>query len=218
MNKYDLKNLRNKRNLSQTELGQLIGVNQKRIAKIETNPDSVSFGQIKNVLKTMGAKLEIKENEEWENPIKSEISFVYVLHHRSLPILKIGKANDIGTRANQLAEFDRYKSFSIKTTLKGVFRIEKILHRTFSKWSLPNLEIVKMGIISDGSTEWFSSDCLERIEKFVTANKDLLGCEIESMQHSCPKCGSQPKEVFGLGNAIYSCNCTSQMFPIAHIQ
>ncbi len=55
-----LRGLRQTRSLSQTQVGQLLGVNQKRIARIETVPGVTSFDQIARLVSALGGRLVIE--------------------------------------------------------------------------------------------------------------------------------------------------------------
>ena len=52
-----LKALRQSRRLTQAELGDQLGVNQKRIARIEATPGVTSFDQISRLVALMGYRL-----------------------------------------------------------------------------------------------------------------------------------------------------------------
>lgn len=56
-----IKGLRKTRGLSQAALGQLLGVNQKRIAKIETDPGVTSWNQIARLISALGGKIAIQD-------------------------------------------------------------------------------------------------------------------------------------------------------------
>ncbi len=56
-----LRGLRVARGLSQRELGLLLGVNQKRVARIEAAPELASLGQVRRLLTLLGARMEIVE-------------------------------------------------------------------------------------------------------------------------------------------------------------
>jgi len=58
-----LRGLRQNRGLSQTQAGALIGVSQKRIARIEAKPGVTSFDQIAKLVATMGGRLVLEQNE-----------------------------------------------------------------------------------------------------------------------------------------------------------
>ena len=55
-----LRALRQSRNLTQTEVGQLIGVNQKRVARIESAPGLTSFDQISRLVAALGGRVVIE--------------------------------------------------------------------------------------------------------------------------------------------------------------
>jgi HTH-type transcriptional regulator/antitoxin HipB len=55
-----LRALRQSRNLSQTEVGKLLGVNQKRVARIEGAPGLTSFDQIARLVAALGGRLVIE--------------------------------------------------------------------------------------------------------------------------------------------------------------
>jgi transcriptional regulator with XRE-family HTH domain len=205
MKKNQITELRKKRDISQHLLGSLIGVNQKRIAKIESCPESVSFGQIKKVLEAMGARLVVVEDEYWQHPSPKEKSFVYVLHHKILPVIKIGKSDNIALRASQIGAIDPELSFAVQVNSKNVLKLEKILHRTFSKWSISCDDAKKMGINNDGASEWFEASCKNRIIVFLEGNSDLLECEMFSLNSGCPYCQSNIDSWYGLGLAVYDC-------------
>ena len=59
-----LKGLRKARDLSQTQVGQLLGVNQKRAAHIEANPGVTSFDQIARLVTALGGRLVVELPEE----------------------------------------------------------------------------------------------------------------------------------------------------------
>ena len=52
-----LRALRQSRKLTQEELGQRIGVSQKRIARIEAAPESTRYDQIARLVSALGAHL-----------------------------------------------------------------------------------------------------------------------------------------------------------------
>jgi len=59
--KEQLRSLRKARGLSQSDLGGLVGVNQRRIADIESNPGAVGFDQIMKILSALGAEILIRD-------------------------------------------------------------------------------------------------------------------------------------------------------------
>lgn len=52
-----LRALRHAQDLTQAELGQLVGLNQSRIAKIERDPSLVSMRQILKLLSALGVQI-----------------------------------------------------------------------------------------------------------------------------------------------------------------
>lgn len=85
------------------------------------------------------------------------ISYVYILKEFNEDRVKIGKANNILARINQLSHynFDIENSFYIETSTEAdALRIEQNLHKAFKKY---NVIMEK----ADGSTEFFDSSILE---------------------------------------------------------
>lgn len=56
-----LRSLRHARGLTQAQLGQKLGVSQKRIARIEAAPEVTAFDQIARMITAMGYRLAIEE-------------------------------------------------------------------------------------------------------------------------------------------------------------
>ncbi|WP_052362265.1 helix-turn-helix domain-containing protein [Geminisphaera colitermitum] len=56
-----LRTLRQSRSLSQEQVGELLGVNQKRIARIEAAPDVTGFGQIARLVSALGGRIVIED-------------------------------------------------------------------------------------------------------------------------------------------------------------
>ena len=56
-----LKSLRKSRGLTQAQLGAKLGLSQKRIAGIESNPRVTSIDQISRIVSLLGARLVIEE-------------------------------------------------------------------------------------------------------------------------------------------------------------
>ena len=55
-----LKGMRKARGLSQAQVGQLLGVNQKRAAKIEATPGVTAFDQIARLVTALGGRLVVE--------------------------------------------------------------------------------------------------------------------------------------------------------------
>lgn len=56
-----LRALRQSRHMTQAELGRRLGVNQKRIARIEAVPEVTSFDQISRIAAALGYRVVIEE-------------------------------------------------------------------------------------------------------------------------------------------------------------
>lgn len=56
-----LRSLRQARGLTQAQLGRMLGVSQKRIARIEAAPELTAFDQISRMVSALGGRLVIDE-------------------------------------------------------------------------------------------------------------------------------------------------------------
>ena len=56
-----LRALRHARGLSQAQAGRLLGVSQKRIARIEAAPDRTSFDQVTKLIALLGGRVVVEE-------------------------------------------------------------------------------------------------------------------------------------------------------------
>jgi HTH-type transcriptional regulator/antitoxin HipB len=63
-----LRALRKDRQLSQADLGQRIGVNQKRVARIEGEPGVTSFDQIARIVSALGGRLVVEQESAAPSP------------------------------------------------------------------------------------------------------------------------------------------------------
>jgi HTH-type transcriptional regulator/antitoxin HipB len=63
-----LRALRQSQHLTQAELGERLGVNQKRIARIEANPGVTSFDQVARLVAIMGHRLVLEELPDPDQP------------------------------------------------------------------------------------------------------------------------------------------------------
>jgi HTH-type transcriptional regulator/antitoxin HipB len=63
-----LRALRQARGLSQEQLGNLLGVNQKRIARIERAPEVTSFDQITRLVAALGGRIVLESDPTDEKP------------------------------------------------------------------------------------------------------------------------------------------------------
>lgn len=71
-----LRGMRKSRSLSQLEAGQLLGVNQKRAARIERNPGVTSFDQITRLVAALGGRvvIEVAESTPPTSPKETPIA------------------------------------------------------------------------------------------------------------------------------------------------
>jgi len=69
-----LRSLRNAKHLTQRQLGELVGLNQSRIAKIEHDPKLISVGQLLKILNALGTQVALRSvrgNPKKEPPPES---------------------------------------------------------------------------------------------------------------------------------------------------
>lgn len=66
-----LRGLRRARGLSQTQAGQLLGVGQKRLARIEANPGRTSLDQVAKLVALLGGQLVIVDTPPVDRPTKA---------------------------------------------------------------------------------------------------------------------------------------------------
>lgn len=59
-----LKSLRAAKGLSQEKVGELLGVNQKRIARIESDPGRTSLAQVAKLVALLGGRLVIDDRRD----------------------------------------------------------------------------------------------------------------------------------------------------------
>lgn len=176
----DLRAARKRRGLTQTELASLLGVSQARISEIENRPELVALGQVAQVLAALGYKVGLSEDKDWTAPVRKLNSYVYVIPHRGLPAIKIGKANDVEVRAAFLGDVDLEAGIYLTGDSERVaLSAESLLHKAFRKWRLPPEMARHIGVGYDGSTEWFDIACLPRVRKFISANHDLIGMKAQ---------------------------------------
>lgn len=106
-----------------------------------------------------------------------QASHVYILWHSSANLLKIGKANSVLDRAKAFGldsiDLGRSVALRLKSVAQAV-HVEKTLHRTFKKWSVSKDDAIAAGIANDGATEWFSTECRERLFTYLETNSDLF--------------------------------------------
>ena len=63
-----LRAFRRSRKMTQTDLGRLLGVSQKRVAQIEANPSVTSFDQVTRLIAALGGRLVIEVPQETKPP------------------------------------------------------------------------------------------------------------------------------------------------------
>jgi HTH-type transcriptional regulator / antitoxin HipB len=63
-----LKDLRRRKQLTQTQLGARLGLSQERIAKIEKHPERVTFNQLFSVLMALDAEISVNDRATQPNP------------------------------------------------------------------------------------------------------------------------------------------------------
>lgn len=68
-----LRALRKKRNLTQAQLGKLLGVSQSRIAEIEANPGAVTLDKLVQVLSLLDANLALVDTDEIATDIPARV-------------------------------------------------------------------------------------------------------------------------------------------------
>ena len=56
-----LRTLRQSQGLSQAEVGHLLGVSQKRIARIEAAPEKTSFDQLAKLIALLGGRIVVED-------------------------------------------------------------------------------------------------------------------------------------------------------------
>ena len=61
-----LRSLRKARGMTQAELGRRVGRSQKRIARIESEPERASFEQISQLIAILGGRLVVQEGDDRE--------------------------------------------------------------------------------------------------------------------------------------------------------
>ncbi len=66
-----LRGLRHARGMSQAQVGELLGVSQKRVARIEAAPERTSLDQISKLVALLGGRFLIEDNGPATKPAKS---------------------------------------------------------------------------------------------------------------------------------------------------
>lgn len=104
-------------------------------------------------------------------------SHVYILAHASRPRFKVGKANDILSRAKSFGwhDIDFNRSLGLELVSEdAAMNLERVLLRTFAAWRLSSDEVRSEGGSADGSSEWLRDTCRQRLERFLDEAKDLF--------------------------------------------
>lgn len=103
-------------------------------------------------------------------------SHIYLLRDLHRHQLKIGKANDILSRARSFnfesIDFADSLGFLVDSETDA-YRLERILHRTFHAYRIDSTSILSGGGPSDGASEWFDANCKNRVLRFLDENQDL---------------------------------------------
>ena len=109
------------------------------------------------------------------------MSHVYILRHTQHPRFKIGKANDIISRARNFRwdtiDFSNSLGLSVPSEMDA-YTLEKILHRTFRHARVSAEEVIAGGGNPDGASEWFAISCWPRLLRYLEDNQDLYPHEI----------------------------------------
>lgn len=103
-------------------------------------------------------------------------SHVYLLRDKNHARFKIGKANNILSRARNFSWdcIDFSASVGLKVTTEAeAYALENILHRTFRHARLQVGDIIATGGSADGGTEWFDVSCWARLLQYLVDNQDL---------------------------------------------
>jgi len=104
-------------------------------------------------------------------------SHVYLLAHATHARFKVGKANDILSRARCFGwdEIDFQTSLGLELISEEKARdLERILHGAFGASRVPADEVRAQGGRTDGSTEWLRSECRPRLERLLDELQDLF--------------------------------------------
>lgn len=102
---------------------------------------------------------------------------LYLLAHKTEPLIKIGVANNVFARASALAEpLDFSTSFVASGSREACYRAEKVLHKLLDRHRAPPRS-------GDGGTEWFDDACSVRAMELLTVLSEDLGI---SPPQPCP--------------------------------
>ncbi|MDC5240217.1 GIY-YIG nuclease family protein [Acinetobacter baumannii] len=99
-----------------------------------------------------------------------ETSNLYFIHFPKMSALKIGKADDIEGRYNNLKKYwgeaDLTNSYYVNMPSREVYKYEKSLHLLYSKYSISLPE-------GDGKTEFFDIQVLDKIISYFLSCTDF---------------------------------------------
>ena len=63
-----LQSLRKEKQLTQTQLGEMLGVTRARVSEIEVDPSNIGFTQLQRILHLLGARLVIEASGPQREP------------------------------------------------------------------------------------------------------------------------------------------------------
>jgi HTH-type transcriptional regulator / antitoxin HipB len=89
--RQQLRSLRKRSKLTQTDLGALIGVTQARVVEIEANPTAVSLQQIMQVLSALGASLVMRDDRVDPAAAKPDAATLNIVGHA--PTVKVKRGS-----------------------------------------------------------------------------------------------------------------------------
>lgn len=103
-------------------------------------------------------------------------SHVYLLQHSSQPRFKIGKADDILSRARSFKwesiDFAKSRALAVSSN-SDAFALERLLHLAFKSFRIDSEIVTSSGGVVDGASEWFRSECWPRLLRYLEENSDL---------------------------------------------
>ena len=184
MRPIDLKAIRKESGFTQAEIGKLVGVPQNQISCMESNTGRVSLARVGGVLAALGFELVAVKMSGWVKPssVLAQQPCIYILVHESLPFFKVGKTVNLDGRLASLDPIDAKRSFCFRLgSEKAAFRVERIFHRSFHACRVKDSEAISAGIQCNGSSEWFSMDCFDRVLRFARDNADIFDGELQPL-------------------------------------
>ena len=105
-------------------------------------------------------------------------SYVYFFHHKTLPIVKIGKANDWASRAmcvggKEIIDFSKSMVKKVADSSAAI-DLERMLHVVFEKFRHERL------INLCGGTEWFKVEIMDDVKRMVRGLEKTDGSIVKS--------------------------------------